>query len=157
MSGLAVKVRFQPKDVSKIPKKMRKELLAKRRLALLKTAQVGVSIITDRTAKGDGYKGAFEPYKKSYAIWKTKPVNQGGGGHTSTMPNLNLTGFIFDGFILAIRLTCAWLLAENKLKMYLSIKTLRTTLPVMTSNLSSALSQLWLHLEAPNILSHLAG
>jgi len=99
MSGLAVKVRFQPKDVSKIPKKMRKELLAKRRLALLKTAQVGVSIITDRTAKGDGYKGAFEPYKKSYAIWKTKPVNQGGGGHTSTMPNLNLTGFMLKAMI----------------------------------------------------------
>ena len=99
MSGLAVKVKFQPRDVSKIPKKMRKELLAKRRLALLKTAQVGVSIITDRTAKGDGYKGAFEPYKKSYAIWKTKPVNQGGGGHTSTMPNLSLTGDMLGAMI----------------------------------------------------------
>ena len=46
---------------------MRKELLAKRRLALLKTAQVGVSIIEDRTETGDGYKGTFEPYTKSYA------------------------------------------------------------------------------------------
>ena len=92
MSGLAVKVRFQPRDVSKIPKKMRKELLAKRRLALSKTAQVGLSIIEDRTETGEGYKGAFKPYTKSYRIWKTKPVNQGGGGHTSTMPNLSLTG-----------------------------------------------------------------
>jgi hypothetical protein len=99
MSGLAVKVRFQPKDVSKIPKKMRKELLAKRRLALLKTAQVGVSIIEDRTETGDGYKGKFEPYTKSYRIWKTKPVNQGGGGHTSTMPNLSLTGFMLGAMI----------------------------------------------------------
>ena len=55
MSGLAVKVRFQPRDVSKIPKKMRKELLAKRRLALLKTAQVGLNIIEDRTETGEGY------------------------------------------------------------------------------------------------------
>ena len=99
MSGLAVKVRFQPRDVSKIPKKMRKELLAKRRLALLKTAQVGVSIIEDRTEKGDGYKGKFEPYTKSYRIWKTKPVNQGGGGHTSTMPNLSLTGDMLGAMI----------------------------------------------------------
>lgn len=72
MSGLAVKVRFQPRDVSKIPKKMRKELLAKRRLALLKTAQVGLSIITDRTETGEGYKGTFKPYTKSYAIAKKK-------------------------------------------------------------------------------------
>ena len=64
MSGLAVKVRFQPRDVSKIPKKMRKELLAKRRLALLKTAQVGLSIIEDRTETGEGYKGTFQPYTR---------------------------------------------------------------------------------------------
>ena len=81
MSGLAVKVRFQPRDVSKIPKKMRKELLAKRRLALLKTAQVGLSIIEDRTETGDsGYKGTFKPYSKKLCFfqsqeWPYKAVN----------------------------------------------------------------------------------
>jgi len=99
MSGLAVQVRFKPRDVSKIPKKMRKELLAKRRLALSKTAQVGLSIIEDRTEKGEGYKGAFKPYTKSYRIWKTKTANQGGGGHTSTMPNLSLTGDMLGAMI----------------------------------------------------------
>jgi len=86
MSGLAVKVRFQPRDVSKIPKKMRKELLAKRRLALLRTAQVGLDIIEDRTETGDGYKGKFEPYQESYALFRAK------NGRSASNVDLNFTG-----------------------------------------------------------------
>ena len=87
MSGLAVKVRFQPRDVSKIPKKMRKELLAKRRLALLKTAELGLGIIQDRTASGTQINGTrFKDYSEKYAFFRAK------NGRTPVNVDLNFTG-----------------------------------------------------------------
>ena len=87
MSGLAVKVKFQPRDVSKIPKKMRKELLAKRRLALLKTAELGLGIIQDRTASGTQINGTrFKDYSEKYAFFRAK------NGRTPVNVDLNFTG-----------------------------------------------------------------
>ena len=53
--------------------------------ALLITAQQGVNVIQDRTAKGVGYKGAFASYTPEYAAFRSE---KGRG----TKPDLNFTG-----------------------------------------------------------------
>ena len=56
------------------------------RRALLATAQFGINIIEDRTAKGKGYKGgAFKPYSDVYAAFRKN------NGRSAT-PDLQFTG-----------------------------------------------------------------
>jgi len=64
------------------PRELRK--LQKR--GLQRIALIGINIIQDRTAEGQGYKdGAFKPYSESYAAFRAKE------GRTLT-PNLTMSG-----------------------------------------------------------------
>ena len=66
--------------------------------SLLITAQKGVSMILDRTAKGKGYEGKFRNYTPSYARAKAQGWNRAGsgrrsfGGDPSGVVNLNVRG-----------------------------------------------------------------
>lgn len=64
------------------PKKLKK--LQKR--GLQRIALIGINIIQDRTADGQGYKdGAFKPYSESYAEFRAKK-------NRTLIPNLTMTG-----------------------------------------------------------------
>jgi hypothetical protein len=79
-------VKTNAKEVSRRIGKKGKELSASVRRALLITAQAGVGIIEDRTAKGRGFKGGFfKKYNPTYAAFRSKR------GRGST-PDLQFTG-----------------------------------------------------------------
>lgn len=59
--------------------------------ALDQTAQVGISVITNRTAKGKGYEGRFKPYSVEYAQFRSKR------GRQSRFVDLNFTGRMLSG------------------------------------------------------------
>jgi hypothetical protein len=82
---MEVKLDVSPSPLSKLPRKMRKEYEAKYKSALYRVAQVGINVILDRTLRGVGYKGAFAPYTKEYAAFRTEK-NRG------LLPNLKFTG-----------------------------------------------------------------
>ena len=64
-----------PRELKKLQKK-----------GLQRIALIGINIIQDRTADGQGYKdGAFKPYSESYAAFRSKK------GRTLT-PNLTMSG-----------------------------------------------------------------
>jgi len=81
-----VQIQTRPRDLSKIPKEMRKELQAKYKAALFRVAQIGINIILDRTKSGKGYKdGAFKPYSEKYAAFRAKK-------NRTLLPNLTISG-----------------------------------------------------------------
>ena len=73
------------KEIAKRVGKKGKELSASVKRALLITAQEGVNVIQDRTAKGVGYKGMFASYTPEYALFRS-------GKGRRTKPDLNFTG-----------------------------------------------------------------
>ena len=73
------------KEIAKRVGKKGKELSASVKRALLITAQEGVNVIQDRTAKGVGYKGMFASYTPEYALFRA-------GKGRGTKPDLNFTG-----------------------------------------------------------------
>lgn len=85
--SLAVKVDIKPKNFKGIAKKRQEEIKAGITKALSKTAQVGINIIQDRTAKGvDMNRQRFEPYSEKYALFRAKK------GRTPVNVDLNFTG-----------------------------------------------------------------
>jgi hypothetical protein len=74
-----------PRDVSRLPKRIRQRILDKRKRALLRTAIKGTEIILNRTERGIGVDGRFKPYSTKYAGFRRER------GATLT-PNLFLTG-----------------------------------------------------------------
>ena len=96
--SLAVKVDIKPKSFKGIAKKRQAEIKAGIKLALSKTAQVGINIIQDRTAEGDDINGQrFERYSKYYAIakkegWPKSKDRSSFSGDASGIVNLNVTG-----------------------------------------------------------------
>lgn len=81
-----VQIKTKPRDLSKIPKEMRKELQAKYKAALFRVAQIGINIIQDRTKTGTGYKGgAFKPYSEKYAAFRAEK-------NRTLQPNLTMSG-----------------------------------------------------------------
>lgn len=101
--SLAVKVDIKPKSFKGIAKKRQAEIKAGIKLALSKTAQVGINIIQDRTAKGDDINGQrFERYSKYYAIakkegWPKSKDRSSFSGDASGIVNLNVTGKMTGG------------------------------------------------------------
>lgn len=100
--SLAVKVDIKPKNFKGIAKKRQKEIQAGIKLALSKTAQVGINVIQDRTAKGDGYEGKFKRYSKGYAKakkqgWPKSKDRSSFSGDASGIVNLNVTGKMISG------------------------------------------------------------
>lgn len=90
---MQVKLDVKPRDFQKIPEKMRKKLQAKYESALFRVAQIGISIITDRTARGVGYKGGtFKPYTEKYAVFRAKKGRD-------TRPNLFYSGNMLGSII----------------------------------------------------------
>ena len=73
------------KEIAKRVGKKGKELSESVKRALLITAQEGVNVIQDRTAKGVGYKEMFASYTPEYALFRSE---KGRG----TKPDLNFTG-----------------------------------------------------------------
>ena len=95
--SLAVKVDIKPKSFKGIAKKRQAEIKAGIKLALSRTAQVGINIIQDRTAEGQGYKGKFKAYSKGYAKakksgWPKSKDRSSFSGDASGIVNLNVTG-----------------------------------------------------------------
>ena len=85
--SLAVKVDIKPKNFKGIAKKRQEEIKAGITKALSKTAQVGINIIQDRTAKGvDMSSQRFKPYSEKYALFRAKH------GRTPANVDLNFTG-----------------------------------------------------------------
>ena len=85
--SLAVKVDIKPKSFKGIAKKRQAEIKAGIKLALSKTAQVGINIIQDRTAKGvDINRQRFKPYSEKYALFRAKK------GRNPANVDLNFTG-----------------------------------------------------------------
>ena len=82
---MQVKINTNAKEIAKRVGKKGNELSASVKRALLITAQQGVNVIQDRTAKGVGYKGAFASYTPEYAAFRSE---KGRG----TKPDLNFTG-----------------------------------------------------------------
>lgn len=83
---MQINVKTNAKEVSRRIGKKGKELSASVRRALSITAQAGVGIIEDRTAKGRGFKsGFFKKYNPTYAAFRSKR------GRGST-PDLQFTG-----------------------------------------------------------------
>ena len=100
--SLAVKVDIKPKSFKGIAKKRQAEIKAGIKLALSRTAQVGINIIQDRTAEGQGYKGKFKAYSKDYAIakkegWPRSKSRSSFSGDASGIVNLNVTGKMTGG------------------------------------------------------------
>ena len=101
--SLAVKVDIKPKSFRGIAKKRQAEIKAGIKLALSRTAQVGINIIQDRTAKGDDINGQrFERYSKYYAIakiegWPKSKDRSSFSGDASGIVNLNVTGKMTGG------------------------------------------------------------
>ena len=88
---MEIRVTSNSKDIAKRVGKKGKELSDSVKRALSITAQVGLTIIEDRTAKGEGYKGG------AFAAYSTKGSNGGYAafrarkGRGST-PDLSFTG-----------------------------------------------------------------
>jgi len=101
--SLAVKVDIKPKSFKGIAKKRQAEIKAGIKLALSRTAQVGINIIQDRTAKGDDINGQrFEDYSKGYAKakksgWPKSKDRSSFSGDASGIVNLNVTGKMTGG------------------------------------------------------------
>ena len=100
--SLAVKVDIKPKSFKGIAKKRQAEIKAGIKLALSRTAQVGINIIQDRTEKGQGYEGKFKAYSKDYAIakkegWPRSKSRSSFSGDASGIVNLNVTGKMTGG------------------------------------------------------------
>ena len=100
--SLAVKVDIKPKSFKGIAKKRQAEIKAGIKLALSRTAQVGINIIQDRTEKGQGNEGKFKAYSKDYAIakkegWPKSKDRSSFSGDASGIVNLNVTGKMTGG------------------------------------------------------------
>jgi len=80
-----IRLQTNAKEIARRVGKKGKELSASVKRALLITAQQGVNVIQDRTAKGVGYKGVFASYTPEYASFRSE---KGRG----TKPDLNFTG-----------------------------------------------------------------
>jgi hypothetical protein len=83
---MQVNVTTNPRNLSSIPKNMRKAYEAKLKTAFFRVAQIGISIIQERTERGVGYKGGrFKPYSEKYAIFRADSGRD-------TKPNLFFSG-----------------------------------------------------------------
>lgn len=86
MAGMDVKITTRPLDLRSIPRRLRAKLDKNKKRAMQRVVLQGVSIIEQRTAKGQGFKGGrFRPYTPEYALFRS----QSGRG---TTPNLEFTG-----------------------------------------------------------------
>lgn len=74
-----------PRDLRGLLPRQRREILKKRKRALLATAVKGTQIILNRTEEGKGYKGAFPAYSEKYAKFR-RDTGRG------TEPNLFYSG-----------------------------------------------------------------
>lgn len=83
---MQVNVTTNPRNLSSIPKNMRKAYEAKLKTAFFRVAQIGINIIQGRTKEGYGYKGGrFKPYSEKYAAFLVKK-------NRDTFPNLIYSG-----------------------------------------------------------------
>lgn len=83
---MEISVGSNAKEIAKRLGKKGKELSASVKMALSITAQVGVSIIEDRTSQSQGYQdGAFKPYSDAYRLFRSKKKR-------GTKPDLQFTG-----------------------------------------------------------------
>tara|TARA_R110000744_G_scaffold327575_1_gene433271 strand:+ start:64 stop:486 length:423 start_codon:yes stop_codon:yes gene_type:complete len=81
-----VRLDVSPRNLSSLPKKLRKKIQAKYKSALFRVAQIGINIIQDRTKQGKGYKdGAFKRYSEKYAAFRSEKG-------ATLRPNLELSG-----------------------------------------------------------------
>lgn len=78
-------LRVSPRDLRGLLPRQRKAILKKRKRALLATAVKGSEMILERTAKGEGYKGAFAEYSDRYAAFRRATGR-------STTPDLFFSG-----------------------------------------------------------------
>lgn len=83
--SFSVTFRVTPRDVSRLPRRIRERILDQRKRALMRTAIKGTEIILNRTERGMGVDGRFKPYSTKYAEFRRSR------GATLT-PNLFLTG-----------------------------------------------------------------
>ncbi len=73
--------------VKKQPKKVKK--------ALGKTATLGIKILLERLAVGQGLKGAFKPYSESYALFREM------SGKQATLVDLNFDGDMWSSLTIS--------------------------------------------------------
>lgn len=97
-------VRWLPKAWDKLASKAVSGKLAKREVALNKTAILGTNIILDRTSKGEGYDGRFSAYSPGYAKrksegWGSSSRNRGFGGDSSGVVNLRVRGEMLSSIV----------------------------------------------------------
>ena len=86
MAGMEVKITTKPRDLRSIPCKLRSKADKNKKRAMKRVVLQGVTIIEQRTAKGQGFKGGkFKKYTPEYALFRS----QAGRG---TLPNLEFTG-----------------------------------------------------------------
>jgi len=93
------------RGINKFLNVTKKQLQESLKNALSITAQDGVRIIKERTAKGEGYKGKFAPYSKGYAELKANGWKAGTfeddprsfSGDASRVVNLFVRGAMLGG------------------------------------------------------------
>lgn len=74
-----------PRNVSRLPRRIRQRILDQRKRALMRTVIKGTEIVLNRTERGMGVDGRLKPYSTKYAEFRRQR------GSTLT-PNLYLTG-----------------------------------------------------------------
>jgi len=87
-------VTFDATRVTALLDKSAKALPSDIDVALFKTAQAGIQIITDKLDQGQGYKGALKPYTPEYLRWKREKF-----GAVSSTVNLQLTNQMVKSII----------------------------------------------------------
>ena len=97
-------VQWLPKAWDKLASKAVSEKLAKREVALNRTAMLGTNIILDRTSKGEGYGGRFSAYSPEYAKrksegWEGSGRVRGFGGDASGVVNLKVRGEMLSSIV----------------------------------------------------------
>jgi hypothetical protein len=86
VNSVDLRVGLDPKNPASIIEKIRGKIKRNKTKALSVTAQQGINIILDRTAKGYSWTGqSFKPYTPQYAAFRSER------GH-STSPNLYFNG-----------------------------------------------------------------
>lgn len=69
MAGMDVKITTSPRDLRSIPRKLRTKADKNKKRAMQRVVLQGVTIIEQRTAKGQGFKGGrFKKYTPEYAL-----------------------------------------------------------------------------------------
>ena len=72
MGGMDVKITTSPRDLRSIPRKLRTKADKNKKRAMQRVVLQGVTIIEQRTAKGQGFKGRFRKYSPEYALLRAE-------------------------------------------------------------------------------------